>query len=264
MLLISEVIAFLEKFAPPELAETWDNTGLLVGRTDSQVKKIMTCLTLTPDVAEEAMAHRVDLIVSHHPVLFRGTKRLTDATVDGKMLLDIIEQQIAVYSPHTSFDSAAAGINQQLALEFGLHNIQAIRPSAESALVGSGRWGSVSEVESLEGFLKRVGKAVGAEYVEFCGSLGSPVHQVAVACGSAGEFLADAIGLKCDTFVTGETRFHSALEARAAGVNLILLGHYSSERQAVESLAEEIARALPGIEVFPSRCERDPLSVFQI
>jgi len=104
--------------------------------------------------------------------------------------------------------------------------------------------------------------AVAAEYLEFCGQLESQVARVAVACGSAAEFLEDAIRLGCDTFVTGEARFHSALEARGAGVNLILLGHYSSERPAVEQLAKVMATAFSDLHVVASTVECDPLSVF--
>ncbi|MCP4507454.1 MAG: Nif3-like dinuclear metal center hexameric protein, partial [Fuerstiella sp.] len=112
---VSDVIAFLEKFAPPALAEDWDNVGLLVGREAVVVQQVMTCLTLTPDVGAEAVRRGVQLVVSHHPVLFRGTKKITDATSEGRMLLQLIENGLAVYSPHTSFDSAELGINQQLA-----------------------------------------------------------------------------------------------------------------------------------------------------
>ena len=260
---LSEIVAFLEKLAPPALAEDWDNTGLLVGRASADVRRILTCLTLTPDVAKEAIQSDVQLIVSHHPVLFRGTKRIADDTAEGRMLLGLIESGIAVYSPHTSFDSAADGINQQLAESFGLQKIQPLRPSEAVPELGSGRIGTLAESVSLSAFLGVVSAAVAADYLEYTGPAGVKVSQVAVACGAAGEFLADAIRLGCDTFVTGEGRFHSALEARSAGVNLIFTGHYSSERPAVETLASAIADAIADVKVWPSQVERDPLTVYQ-
>ncbi len=259
---VSDIIVFLENFAPPDLAEDWDNTGLLIGRRSASVKKVLTCLTLPPDVAEEAVSQGVQMVVSHHPVLFRGTKQITDSDVEGRMLLSLIESQIAVYSPHTRFDSAVGGINQQLAESFGLKSIKPIRPCEMDNGCGGGRYGTVSERISLREFLDVARSAVGAGYLEFCGGDDAQVMTVAVACGAAGEFLDDAIQLGCDTFVTGETRFHSALEARNSSISLILLGHYSSERPAVESLARTLAGQFLDLTVFASRAESDPLSVF--
>jgi dinuclear metal center YbgI/SA1388 family protein len=258
---VSDAIAFLEEFAPPLLAESWDNVGLLVGRRDADVKTIITCLTLTPDVAQEAVGEGAQLIVSHHPVLFRGAKTITDSTSEGLTLLQLIEHGIAVYSPHTSFDSALLGVNQQLANGFGLVDVAPLRPS-ENAAIGGGRMGCLEKPVLLREFLGILRSAVSAEYVEYCGLPGAPVSKVAVACGSAAEFLADAVSAGCDTFVTGEASFHSALEAREKGLNLILLGHYSSERHAVERLASILGEALTDTDVFASRVEIDPLAVF--
>ena len=101
-----KLIEVLERIAPPELAESWDNTGLLVGHREQQVRRILTCLTLTADVADEAVETGAQMIVSHHPVLFRGAKQITSDSVDGRVLLLLMENRIAVYSPHTAFDSS--------------------------------------------------------------------------------------------------------------------------------------------------------------
>ena len=111
-MLIAEVLKYLQELAPLDLAEDWDNVGLLIGTAQAEVSSIMTCLTLTPDVAEEAIREGADLIVSHHPVLFRAVKQLNDRTAEGRMLLDLIRAGVAVYSPHTCYDSAQAGINR--------------------------------------------------------------------------------------------------------------------------------------------------------
>ena len=114
-MILAEILTFLSDFAPPELAEDWDNTGLLIGQRDDAVSSIMTCLTLTPDVAEEAVSNGASLIIAHHPILFRAVKKLTDETSEGRMLLSLIRAGVAVYSPHTSYDSAYEGVNRQLA-----------------------------------------------------------------------------------------------------------------------------------------------------
>ncbi|MEZ6126300.1 MAG: Nif3-like dinuclear metal center hexameric protein [Planctomycetaceae bacterium] len=262
MTTVAEIVTILELLAPPELAEDWDNTGLLIGRRDAAVGRVLTCLTLTPDVAAEAIADGYQLIVTHHPVLFRATKRITDDNSEGSMLLQLIEQQVAVYSPHTGYDSAANGINQQLAEAFGLENVRPLRPTNDVADLGGGRTGTLPAPFPLPEFLARVKQVTSAKYLEFCGRPDAKVSRVAVACGAAAEFLKDAVTLGCDTFVTGEARFHAALEARAAKINLILLGHFSSERPAVENLATMLSDRFPGLHVLASACETDPLTIF--
>ena len=259
MPIVSEVCEFLDQLAPPELAEDWDNVGLLVGRQSATVRKILTCLTLTADVAQEAVDQQVQLVVSHHPVLFRGAKAIADDTSEGRMLLELIENGIAVYSAHTRFDSALQGVNQQLAESFGLTRISPLRASELLPGIGSGRTGKLAAPCVLADFLGVVRTASKADYIEYCGEHDAKVDHVGVACGSAAEFLDNAIAAGCDTFVTGEARFHSALEARDRGVNLVLLGHYSSERPAMEWLAEELGRLFPDLAASASSVERDPL-----
>jgi dinuclear metal center YbgI/SA1388 family protein len=258
---VSEVCEYLDQLAPVDLAEDWDNVGLLIGRRTSEIQRIMTCLTLTPDVASEAVEQGVQLVVSHHPVLFRGAKTISDQSDEGRMLLGLIESGVAVYSPHTRFDSAQQGVNQQLAEGFGLVDISAIRRSEAFPGLGSGRTGRLPSPTRLKEFLNVVRSVCGARYLEYCGDDEAVVRQVGVACGSAAEFLEDAAKLGCDTFVTGEARFHSALAARSKGVNLILMGHYSSERPAMEWLAVQLGQVFSGVDVAASQVECDPLKL---
>src|SRR5947209_8063121 len=108
---VAAVLDFLEQLAPLDLAADWDNVGLLLGDRAASVERVMTCLTVTPEAAAEAIAERVQLVVTHHPILFRPVKRLTTDAADGRMLLDLVRAGVAVYSPHTAFDNATAGIN---------------------------------------------------------------------------------------------------------------------------------------------------------
>jgi dinuclear metal center YbgI/SA1388 family protein len=121
-------VAFLDHIAPPALAAEWDNVGLLLGEGTAEVRRVMTCLTVTPVSAAEAVAESADLIVTHHPILFRSVKRLTDGTAEGRMLLALARANVAVYSPHTAFDDADGGINDLLARRLGLINVGPLRP----------------------------------------------------------------------------------------------------------------------------------------
>ena len=140
MLTVAPIAEFLAKFAPPRLAEEWDNVGLLVGRGNQLVRRIMTCLTLTRESVAEAVADEVDLVVSHHPLPLKPLRRLTDETPEGRFLLDLMAAKIAVYSPHTAFDSAGRGINQRLAEGLGLEGIAPLTADADDQTVGIGAW----------------------------------------------------------------------------------------------------------------------------
>src|SRR5262245_36054043 len=133
MLTLSAICDVLDEFAPPALAAEWDNVGLLVGDRAQKVERVLTCLTITPAVAGEAIRERADLVVTHHPLPFRPLKRLTADEPAGRLLLDLIRAGIAIHSPHTAFDSAAAGINQQFAEGLGLIELAPLVPAAEMA-----------------------------------------------------------------------------------------------------------------------------------
>jgi dinuclear metal center YbgI/SA1388 family protein len=124
---VATICASLDRFAPPGLAAEWDNVGLLFGDASSAVTRVMTCLTVTPAVVAEAIDEKVELIVSHHPILFRGTKRLSTASSEGRLLWPLARAGIAVYSPHTAFDNTIGGINDSLARRLGLTNIRPLR-----------------------------------------------------------------------------------------------------------------------------------------
>jgi dinuclear metal center YbgI/SA1388 family protein len=264
---IHHIAAFLDQFAPPHLAEDWDNVGLLVGDRSREAKRVMTCLTITPASAAEAIDERADLIVTHHPLPFLALKRLTTDTTPGRLLWDLISARISIYSPHTAFDSAREGINQRLAVGLGLRGIQPLlvsaapiaEPNTDAVPVGTGRWGWLEEPLSLADLARRLKAFLRLEQLQTAGDPGRPIRTVAVACGAADELLSAAQAAGCDAMLIGEARFHTCLEAEATQIALLLPGHFASERFAVECLADTIARQFPTLTIWPSHRERDPL-----
>lgn len=270
MVRLQQVLEFLREQAPPNLAENWDNVGLLVGDADAEVASVLTCLTLTHNVADEAIATGRQLIVSHHPVLFRPVQRLTSESVEGSLLLKLIRAGIAVYSPHTSYDSAADGINAQLARSFCLKNVQPLRPCESSkvgnsdqsdsdGISGSGRWGELPQPMRLGDLLTESKRLMGVSHLQYVGEPNRMVARLAIACGSAAEFLRDAVRFGCEALLTGEARFHACLEAQSANIALILPGHYATERPAMETLAERLRSRFPQLIVHASHSEFDPV-----
>jgi dinuclear metal center YbgI/SA1388 family protein len=265
-LTIGEVLDFLRRLAPLELAEAWDNVGHLWGAADRPVTRVMTCLTLSPDVADEAVRERAELIVVHHPILFRPVQRLTDETPAGAMLLSLARHNMAVYSAHTAYDNAADGINRQLADRLELEAVAPLRLglSADSQTPGGhpgiGRMGRLPQPHSLVELIALVKQQLGVTELQFVGLRELRVERVAIACGSGGEFIDDALRQDCQVLLTGEARFHSGLEARERGLGLILLGHFASEQPAMHVLADQIRRRFPALVVWASTVERDPLT----
>ncbi|HEY4233894.1 MAG TPA: Nif3-like dinuclear metal center hexameric protein, partial [Lacipirellulaceae bacterium] len=228
---LSSVIAWLEEIAPLELAEEWDNVGLLVGDRAAAAERVMTCLTVTPATAAEAIERRADLIVVHHPLPFRPLAQVTTDATTGRLLWDLIGARVAVFSAHTAFDSARTGINQQLAEKLGLTHISPLLPrpaSGKHPELGSGRRGVFDRPLPLAGFAECVKSTLATTLVSLIGEDARPVQRIAIACGSGGTFLAAARDSGCECLITGEANFHACLEAEACGMGLVLAGHFAS------------------------------------
>ena len=277
---IDRVCQFLAAAAPLKLAEDWDNVGLLFGDRSASAKRLMTCLTITPDVVDEAIERNVDLIIAHHPLPFRPLPRLTTDQIPGQMLWRLAGHQIAVYSAHTAYDSALDGINAQWCSRLNLVDVRPLTPASpdtnanargdretndesSETVLGSGRCGRLPETKTLFGLIAEIAKTIPTGDLRFVGKPDRPIQKVAFGCGSGGSFLSPAIRLGCEVLVTGEATFHTLLEARSRDTAMILVGHYHSERFAMERLADRIDQWASdeklSLECFASQLECDPV-----
>src|SRR5260370_23958565 len=148
---VGTIVEYLDQFAPSFLAADWDNVGLLLGDHVASVQRIMTCLTVTPEVAQEAVESKVELIVTHHPILFRPIQRLTTDTPEGRMLLSLIQARVAVFSPHTAFDNTAGGINDTLAKRLDLIDVVPLRGRVGIRLCEIGGFVAASPLSRVAG-----------------------------------------------------------------------------------------------------------------
>jgi dinuclear metal center YbgI/SA1388 family protein len=364
MPVVADLVQALTHIAPLDLAAEWDNVGLLLGDSSSEVRRVMTCLTVTPESAAEAVEAGADVIVTHHPVLFRPVQRLTSNNAEGRMLLTLLRAGIAVYSPHTAFDNAIGGINDILARRLGLTQVDVLRPAQTTAQckivvfvpdadlgrvsdalfgagagrigqyrecsfrlggtgtffgsdatnptvgqkgrreevqewrleaicpeplvdqamaamrrahsyeepaydvyplrsvparAGAGRVGVLAQSLALADFARKLRQDLPAPAMQIVGPADRSVQRVAIACGAAGEFILDAGRAQADVLLTGEVRFHDALAAEVQGLALALPGHYATERCGIEELAIRLKELFPGLDIWPSRRERDPV-----
>ncbi len=262
---IAEIVQWMEKLAPPELGAEWDNIGLLLGDRHAGIARVMTCLTLTTDVVDEALQRGAQLVITHHPLPFRPLNRLTTDTLTGRLLWRLATASIAVYSAHTAWDSAAGGVNDQLASLLGIAAPRPIVPCDNSSLVGlgTGRIGLLDAPLLMPALAQLLAGRLPGCRLRGVDS-GRMAHQVAIACGSGASLLPAALDQQCDLFLTGEATFHQCLEARAAGVSLLMIGHFASERFAMEQLAKRLANDFPEIRSWASEREEDPVRAIQL
>ena len=257
---IQTICDFLDQFAPTALAEEWDNVGLILGDPSREAAKIMTCLTVTPESAGEAIEKNVDLIVSHHPLPFSATKRITTDRTPTRLIWELAQAGVSIYSPHTGFDSAVSGINQMLCDRIGIGSTAPVIPNRKDPeMPGAGRIGKLVSPISLRAFAEKIKADFALPRLQVVGDLDANIQRVATACGSGGSFLSKAVARGAECLVTGEATFHTVLEARASNAGLILMGHYFSERFAIEVLAEKMAAEFSGAEVWASQNEGDPI-----
>jgi dinuclear metal center YbgI/SA1388 family protein len=261
---LAEVTAALERIAPLRLAADWDSVGLLVGTRRDRIDRVMTCLTLTPEVAHEAVRDGADLVVAHHPLPFRPVGRITDDSPAGRVLLDVIGAGIGVWSSHTAWDSAAGGINDQLAAVLGLEHVTPVEPDSLVPLAGFGRAGQLPRDWTVGRLCRHlqspeVAGRLGVSGVQVAGDPDRPAGRVGVVCGSGGDSVAALRKAGCNTLVTGEIRLHGGLDCLAHGIAVVAMGHHASERFSMDALASRIGEALPGVRCWCSRDERDPL-----
>lgn len=277
---LNTVAEFLTEIFPPALAEEWDNTGLLIGDRSRSVKTVVTALTVTETVVSEAARCGGDLIVSHHPFPFQAAKRWTSDTTAGKLLLALVGEGLALYSPHTSYDSAFWGINRQIARRMGLTEVVSLRPlpvlPCEAMLsgldskttellkaelhtpLGIGRIGTLPKPITLLELLKEVREQFSVQTVPYVGDPSRKISRLAIACGAADDFVKDAIHLGADAFLLGEIRYHKALEAVNANMAVLAPGHFATERFAAVTLADRLARKFPQLNILASKEEWDP------
>lgn len=218
---------------PDSLAEAWDNDGLMVcPDKDAPVRRVLLALDVTENVVDFAIENRFDLILSHHPLIFRPLSSLTEDTPVGRKVIKLIESGIAVISFHTRADRVDGGVNDVLA---DLLELSEVEPLGED---GMGRVGYLEEPITLEVFAARVKKALGAPILNVADG-GDLVHKVALLGGEGKDYLSAAIASDADTYLSGNLGYHTLEDAPELGINLIEAGHYYTE-QAVLGFFEEL------------------------
>ena len=260
------IMNIMEQLAPRRLAEDWDNPGLLVGSPKQDVGKLLVCLDVTEEVVMEAVYNHCDMIISHHPVIFKGMKKLRTDLYQGRLFQKLLINNIAVFSAHTNLDAAVGGVNDVLARAAGLERIRAFdsdssRPMEETV----GRIGYLPEPMTIDEFAAKLKAGLGAEYVRVVRAGDKIIRKVALCSGAGAEFISRAAFLGADCYITGDVKYHDAQLARENEIHVIDGGHFPTEFPVVKVLAELIsAKAEEAGERLEIICDTASRDVFEV
>lgn len=259
---ISDIIAVLESVAPPCLQEPYDNAGLIVGDPATNLTGVLFCLDSVEAVVEEAVQRGCNLVVAHHPIVFRGLKRLNGTNYVERTVIKAIRRGVAIYAIHTNLDNVYQnGVNAKIAEKLGLQGTCLLLPKPQMEGAGAGLLGILPQPMEERAFLKHLKASLRTECVRHTALLGKPVLNVAV-CGGAGSFLLlEAIKAKVDAFVSADFKYHEFFDAD--GHLLVAdVGHFESEQFTIELLRDIIREKFPTFALHLTERRTNPVHYF--
>lgn len=272
---VDDIVGVVEQIAPLALAEQWDNCGLQVGSLSQQVKKVWVALDPLLPVVDAAADQGIDLIITHHPLLFRSVKSIDLESAIGKVIAIAVEHRIALYAAHTNLDSAHHGINTRLADLMGLSGLEPLLPvdvdsrhapdRVEAPQTGLGRIGWIDPAQTVGELVESIKRCLNLTSVRIAGDTHLKVRQAAVCSGAGSSLMEAFLTSDAQVYISGDLRYHDARAAEEAGRALIDVGHFASEQIVIDSLVDQLRQAAInakwGVSIDPCRLERDPFKI---
>ncbi len=251
-----EIKDAIEKIAPLEYGETWDNTGIQIRTENDEINKILVAMEINKNVMDEAIQENVDMIITHHPLIFSNIKSIDYNTVQGRYLIEAINNNISVYSAHLTFDNAPGGNNYYLAKILQLENVSVPKNNPENH---PGVIGSLKQKLSLRQVCEEIITRweIPRETLKIAGDLDMIISKIAICCGAGGDLIKPAIKEGCQLLITGDTKLHQAQKALAEGISLVDAGHYDTEKQFVENLVDQLSKEVD-VEIINSKAVINP------
>lgn len=261
MIRVKDICKTIEDFAPLSLQESYDNAGLQVGDPDAAVTAVQLCLDVTEDTIREALKRNCNLIVSHHPLIFKGLKSLTGANRTQRIVMEALKEGVAIYSAHTNLDSANEGVSYELAHMLGLKNLEVLVPSENYRHIGLGIVGTLDNpVPQLE-FLRKVKETFSIKALRYSGQTDHLVIKKVALCGGSGaSFIKAAIDAKADAYLSGDFKYHDYTDY---GLDILLadIGHHESELCSRRILSRTIREAFPDCVTYFAESESNPIKI---
>lgn len=254
-----DVVQMIEGIAPEYIQESWDNSGIQISTGKMEIGKILTSLELTDEVVEEAIREDADMIITHHPLIFGGIKRVDFRDPVGSMILKLINAGISVYSSHTPFDKIEGGNNDYLAELIGLRDISGFTDGNEVDMIG--RIGILQHPMMLSSVVDLLAQQlnIDSNEIRFVGDPNQMITTVGLCTGAGADLMDLAAANGCQLFITGDLKYHDAQNAKAKGIAVIDAGHYGTEKSFADNFADKL-RSVAGdrLEVVESKVDIDP------
>ncbi len=256
---VADIASAIESFAPRWLQENYDNAGLQIGDPAMPVTGILLCLDVTEEILSEARERKCNLIVSHHPLLFRGLKQITGATPSQRIVIEALRRNIAIYSAHTNLDSARQGVSYEMAHILGMYNLTPLEPREGHEGIGLGIVGDINPAPAIE-FLRHIKESFDVKTLRY--SARSPqlvIRRVAVCGGAGASLICKAIELGTDIIVTGDVKYHDFTDH---GDNILIadIGHYESELCSRKILSRIIREKYPDSQTLFAVSDKNPVN----
>ncbi len=242
---VKDILNCITEIAPLHWQESYDNAGLQVGDLNAEAYKALICLDITEAIVDEAIAKKCDLIVSHHPLIFRGLKHLTPETYIERAVMKAVKHDIAMISMHTNLDNSYLGVSRVLADRLGLKNLNLLQPSeSEPELCGAGMVGEFDEPMEETAFLQRVAETISSPCLRHSALTGRKIQKVALCGGSGSPFMPDALRQKVDAYLTADIKYHDFFVPEG-NVLLVDGGHFETEQFTKELICDLIRKKFP-------------------
>ena len=244
-----DLLRMLEELSPVSYAESWDNPGLLAGRYDKEIKKIYIALDATTEVIEDAKRCGADMLLTHHPLIFKGIKKVNYEDFIGRRILTLVQADICYYAMHTNFDVMGMADAAAERLMLSQRRVLDVTYEKDGVTQGIGRIGSLKQPMPLDECAQVVKQAFGIEWVKVFGEPDRPVETVAICPGSGKSMIGAALAGNVDVLITGDIDHHDGIDALERGMAVIDAGHFGLEQIFVPYMAEYIKRQTEHIEV---------------
>jgi dinuclear metal center YbgI/SA1388 family protein len=258
---IRDIIGLLERWAPPEYQENYDNSGLITGDQNLDCTGVLVCLDSTEKVILEAEQNGCNLIVSHHPLIFKPVRNILPDNSTGKILIHAIRNGIAIYAIHTNLDNVLSGVNAAIADKLGLKHREILKIQSDNPYIGSGLIGDLPKPVTELQLLALVKQLFRIPVIRYSPLTGKSVSRIAV-CGGAGSFLiTNALEAGADFFLTADLKYHEFFIPEGDCV-LADIGHFESEQFTIDLLHDAIRKKYPNFAVLKSSTVTNPVNYY--
>lgn len=259
MITVGHLLKHLESIAPLVYQESYDNSGLLVGNENQPVSGVLICLDVTREVLEEAMVHHCNVIVSHHPIIFRALKSITGRHFVERIVMEAIRQGINLVAMHTNLDNVLRqGVNTRIADRLALTERSILAPTIHGQDIGAGLIGILPQPLKAMDFLHLVKEKLLAQVIRHTTPADQPINFVAV-CGGSGSFLlSKAVAAGAQALVTADFKYHDFFEADAR-LMVVDTGHYESEQFTIDLIKEILQTEFSDLRILPTKVNTNPV-----